>query len=55
MNVVAMYYDLKVSYKDDLISNIMNFNENVINRNEKVEKNRRVNIQNDLYLDDQKP
>ena len=38
MYVMAMYYDLKVSNKDDLISNIMNFNEKCINRNEKVEK-----------------
>ena len=38
MNAVAMYYDPEVLYKNDLISNFMNFNENFINRNEKVEK-----------------
>ena len=32
-----MYYDPTVSYKNDLISNFMNSNENLINRNEKVE------------------
>ena len=40
MNVMAMFYDLKVSYKDDLITNFLNFNENFIKRNEKVEQNR---------------
>ena len=38
MNAMTMYYDPIVSYKNDLISNFMNFNENFINRNEKVEK-----------------
>ena len=38
MNAMAMYYDPKVSYKNDLKFNFMNFMENVINRNEKVEK-----------------
>ena len=38
MNAMAMYYDPKVSCKIDLIVNFMNFNENVMNRNEKVEK-----------------
>ena len=38
MNAMAMYYDPTVSYKNDLISNFMNFNENFLNRNEKVEK-----------------
>ena len=35
MNAVAMHYDPKVSYKNGLILNFMNFNENCINRNEK--------------------
>ena len=38
MNAMAMYYDPKVSYKNDLKFNFMNFMEKVINRNEKVEK-----------------
>ena len=38
MNDMAMNYDPKVLYKNDLISNFMNFNENLINMNEKVEK-----------------
>ena len=38
MNAMAMYYDPKVSYKNDLIFNIMNFNENFINKNANVEK-----------------
>ena len=38
MNAMAIYYDLKVSYKNDLNSNFMNFIEKFINRNEKVEK-----------------
>ena len=40
MNVMAMYYDLKVSYKNDLIFNFMNFigKNNNINWNEKVAK-----------------
>ena len=54
MNDMAVYYDPKVSYKDDLISKFMNFNENFINSNEKSGKNRRVNLQNDLYLGKQK-
>ena len=38
MNAMAMYYDPKVSYKNDLVFNFMNFNENFINMNEKFEK-----------------
>ena len=38
MNAVAMHWDPIVSYKNDLIFNFMNFNENFINRNENVEK-----------------
>ena len=52
MNAMAMYYDPKVSYKNDLKFNFMNFMEKVINRNEKVEKIKR---HNDLYLGNQKP
>ena len=35
---MAMYYDPTVSFKNDFISNFMNFSENFINRNEKVEQ-----------------
>ena len=39
MNAMVMYYDPKVSYKNDLKFHLMNFmEEKVINRNEKVEK-----------------
>ena len=38
MNAMAMYYDPKVSYKNDLKFNFTNFMEKVIKRNEKVEK-----------------
>ena len=45
-----MYYDPKVSYKNDLIFNFMNFNENFVHRNEKVEKNKPVFLQNGMHL-----
>ena len=38
MNAMAMYYDPKVSYKNDLNFNVIKFMEKIINRNEKVEK-----------------
>ena len=38
MNAMAMYYDPKVSYKNDLKFNFTNFMEKVIKRNGKVEK-----------------
>ena len=39
MNAMAMFYDPKVSYKNDLIIfSFMNFHENFINFNEKMEK-----------------
>ena len=38
MNAMEMHYDSKVWHKHDLSYNFMNFNENIINRNEKVEK-----------------
>ena len=53
MNALAMYYDPKVWYKNDLIFNFMNFNEKFING--KSGKIKRVNLQNDLYLGTQKP
>ena len=56
MNAMTMYYDNIVSYKNDIISNFMNFNENLLNRNEKVEQFLKlVNLQNDVYLGNQKP
>ena len=48
MNAMAMYY------KHDLSYNFIDFNENIINRNETVEEIKRVNVQNDLYLGNQK-
>ena len=39
MNAMVYYmYEPKVSYKNNLIFNFMNFNGNFRNRNEKVEK-----------------
>ena len=38
MNAIAVYYDIKVTYNNDLIFNFMNFNENFINSNGKVGK-----------------
>ena len=35
---MAMYYDSKVWHKYDLSYNFIDFNENIINMNEKVEK-----------------
>ena len=44
MNAMAVYLDPKVSYKNDLILNFMNVNENFI----KSGKIKRVNLQNIL-------
>ena len=38
MNAMVMYYDPNVSYKNDLKFNFTNFMENIVKRNEKVEK-----------------
>ena len=38
MNAMAMYYDPKVSQKNNHTFNFMNFNNNFINRNENVEQ-----------------
>ena len=38
MNAMAKFYDPNIWYKTDLTFYFMNFNENFINRNEKVEK-----------------
>ena len=38
MNAMAMYYDPKVSYQNDLKFSFTNFMEKVIYRNEEVEK-----------------
>ena len=35
MTAMAMYYDPKVGYKNNLIFNFMNFNENLKNREKK--------------------
>ena len=37
MDSMAMSYDPKALYRNDMIFNFMNFNENIINRNEKWE------------------
>ena len=39
MTSMAMYYDHTVGYKNNLIFNFMNFNENLNNYGEKSEKN----------------
>ena len=38
MNAMEMYSDRKVSQKNNLTFNFMNFNDNFINRNDKVEQ-----------------
>ena len=46
MNAMVYYMcEPKVSYKNNLIFNFMNFNGNFRNRNEKVEKIKWVNLQ----------
>ena len=56
MNAMAMFYDPKVSYKNDLIIfSFMNFHENFINLNEKMEKIKPANLKNGVYLGNQKP
>ena len=48
MNAMAMFYDPLVSYKNSFFFSFMNFHENFINLNEKMEKN-------GVYLGNQKP
>ena len=56
MNAMAMFYDRKVSYKNDLIIfSFMNFHENFINLNEKNGKIKPANLKNGVYLGNQKP
>ena len=50
MNAMAMYYGPEVLYKNNLISNIMNFNENIRNFREMTVKKKWVNLQNDLHV-----
>ena len=52
---MAMFYEPKVSYKNDLIFNFMNFHENFINRNEKVQNLTDKPKKNGVYLGNQKP
>ena len=54
MNAMAMYYGPEVLYKNNLISNIMNFNESQRNFREKTMKKKWFNLQNDLYYGNQK-
>ena len=55
MTAMALYYDATAEYKTNLIFNFMNFNENKKKWREKSEKIKRANLQNDLYLGNQKP
>ena len=54
MNAMAMYYGSEVLYNNNLISNIMNFNESLKNFREKTMKKKWLNLQNDLYYGNQK-
>ena len=45
---------MPLALKHDLSYNFIDFNENIINRNEKNGKIKRVNLHNDLYLGNQK-
>ena len=40
MNTMSLYYDPEVLYKNDLIFNFMNFNENIRNLRERKNKNK---------------
>ena len=55
MNAMAMYYDLKVSYKNDIIFNFMDLNEIFIKIGTKKWKIKLVILQNYVYLGNQKP